>query len=330
MNELRELVQERMGVYLLDLRRQVKERKYRGSQWIKKVLAVTICIAIAIKVRSYGYQNLINKYREESQEMIIAAKRFYQSHVKEPIKRIYRTIRYDEATLGINASKSNLEAERDALEKMVVEYMEKMHPEDIATSEEYREVCKQASEGNLSLIIDDYAESIKSPIKNSLFGNLLQLVLIQVHKLKVDAEKGVVVMDQLMRANELNFQLLTLFPAVLVIGSIGTWLYNWMYPGVDPKVVAEIRHQFREVAIIINSYNTSDKSKSNKSDSQSGLSGRDLGRLVYCINCVQELADKLPATERQYLIMDSQELLNSEFNISQKLVTVDRVYHNLK
>ncbi len=50
------------------------------------------------------------------------------------------------------------------------------------------------------------------------FGPLARLFLIQVHKLKLDTEKTFVVMDQLLRANELNFQALAAIPALLVFG----------------------------------------------------------------------------------------------------------------
>lgn len=323
---LLELVRQRMCTYLLEIRKQVKDRKCYKSNWFKKTLFFALLGFGFYKIESYGIQNLINKGKEESVQIIGALQRFFHSHLEEPLTRIYRTIRYDEATLGINVSTSNLDAERNALATMVIDYLKENHPNTIANSNDYHDIYKQASEGNLAMVIDDYASSVKTPIHQSLFGPLLQLVLIQVHKLKVDAERSIVVMDQLMRANELNFQLLTLFPAVLLLGGSFYWIYRKFYGGVDPRVVAHIRHQFRQVSIVINSYNSN---ASTDISTKKHMSTKDMGKLVFCINSVQENADKLSAIERKYLLKDSQELLDSTFTISQKLVTVDRIYHNL-
>ena len=44
----------------------------------------------------------------------------------------------------------------------------------------------------------------------------MQLLLIQTQVMKVDMESALMQMDQIMRANRLNFSLMTCMPAVLV------------------------------------------------------------------------------------------------------------------
>ena len=47
---------------------------------------------------------------------------------------------------------------------------------------------------------------MKSPIRNTLAGDLTEELLIQGQKLKVDMETVFLTMDQLLQANEINFQ----------------------------------------------------------------------------------------------------------------------------
>jgi hypothetical protein len=49
-----------------------------------------------------------------------------------------------------------------------------------------------------------YERELESPIKNALFGDLLSLLLIQVHKAKVDVARAMLALDKLMRANGAN------------------------------------------------------------------------------------------------------------------------------
>ena len=48
-------------------------------------------------------------------------------------------------------------------------------------------------------------------------GDLARLALIQVQKTKVDVEVAMTALDKLLKANELNFTLLTLVPAVAAV-----------------------------------------------------------------------------------------------------------------
>jgi len=42
------------------------------------------------------------------------------------------------------------------------------------------------------------------------------MMLIQVQKQKVDVERGMLALDQLLKSNELNFQLMATIPAILL------------------------------------------------------------------------------------------------------------------
>ncbi|KAH1092973.1 hypothetical protein GLYMA_14G037400v4 [Glycine max] len=51
------------------------------------------------------------------------------------------------------------------------------------------------------------------PIQNLLNGELVRAILIQVQKLKLDTETAMLELNQILRANEINFAVLTALPA---------------------------------------------------------------------------------------------------------------------
>jgi hypothetical protein len=63
-------------------------------------------------------------------------------------------------------------------------------------------------------------EVASNPILGVVTGELIQAFLIQVQKLKADVEEEMVGIDRLLRANELNLQIMATVPA-LIIASAG-------------------------------------------------------------------------------------------------------------
>jgi nuclear-control-of-ATPase protein 2 len=56
-------------------------------------------------------------------------------------------------------------------------------------------------------------------------GDLMQLLLIQTQVMKVDMESALLQMDQIMRANRLNFSIMAGMPALIAVmlsGSVGS------------------------------------------------------------------------------------------------------------
>lgn len=56
-------------------------------------------------------------------------------------------------------------------------------------------------------------------------GDLLQLVLIQIQKTKVDLAVAMAALDRLLRANQLNFALLAMIPSAMLLHL--TWVWLW-------------------------------------------------------------------------------------------------------
>jgi len=77
-------------------------------------------------------------------------------------------------------------------------------------------VEEEAVKGDISRVMSRYETQISRPIYNLLFDDLLSIILIQAQHQKVSLERAMLALDQLMRANELNFQLIGLFPVCLL------------------------------------------------------------------------------------------------------------------
>src|SRR3990167_2473092 len=312
------------------IKKGVEAVECKKSRWITYSMMGIVVIGVSIYIRSKGIEVILRSVDNTIIQWTDAVSRFFQNHIEEPLTKIYRTIRYDEASLGINASVENLESERQALATMVTNYISSAHPS--TSAEILAEINIKALDGDVSMIISDYTESIRSPLREALFGPLLQLVLIQVHKLKVDAEKTVVVMDKLMRANELNFQILTLLPAVALFSVLVPWLFKLIRRKPSSRTLSlEFRKALRDVSIILNNKNRYSESALNKKDSQghdNSLTLEEYGKLAYSVNILQGLAYCLPLEERHLFLADAQKLLESSFTLHQKVAIVNRIYQN--
>lgn len=119
-----------------------------------------------------------------------------------PMLEIWHTVRYSKFSARIT-DEAILKQDYDALNRMVHDYGMDAGGELQAADFEH--------------ILKEYERNMKNPIKGALMGDLIRLILIQVQKGKVDLGRALLSLDKLMRANELNFELLTVIPVVVVL-----------------------------------------------------------------------------------------------------------------
>lgn len=79
----------------------------------------------------------------------------------------------------------------------------------------------------LEVVMSRYEKEVMHPIQNLVSGELARALLIQVQKLKLDIEEAMLELDQILRANEINFAILAALPAfflsVFVMILARTW-----------------------------------------------------------------------------------------------------------
>uniref|UniRef100_A0A0A0KEX5 Protein DGS1, mitochondrial n=2 Tax=Cucumis sativus TaxID=3659 RepID=A0A0A0KEX5_CUCSA len=79
----------------------------------------------------------------------------------------------------------------------------------------------------LAIVMTRYEKELMHPIQNLLSGELARALLIQVQKLKLDIETAMLELDQILKANEINFAVLAALPAfflsLLLLMLLRTW-----------------------------------------------------------------------------------------------------------
>jgi nuclear-control-of-ATPase protein 2 len=157
--------------------------------------------------------------------------RFWNTHAATPWREIRAelTLAFEQNTdvVGIE----QLESSKASLDRMLKQYtVQATRPGySAALYRAYRTVGGGKTEqGTLEPIpLDPFAlvtarveEELKSPLQNMLGGDLMQLLLIQTQVMKVDMESALLQMDQILRANRLNFSLMAGLPTLLALVSM--------------------------------------------------------------------------------------------------------------
>ncbi|KAK0735798.1 ATP synthase regulation protein NCA2-domain-containing protein [Apiosordaria backusii] len=152
---------------------------------------------------------------------------FWFNWVVEPIRKVIGTIRHDETSEIAIMSRDSLKADRESLERMVVEFA--LDNPDIAvgnstiTEAQISEIRTRVKEGDVTPILKAYEKDLKKPLVGAIRGDLIRSLLIQVQKTKVDLEVAISGIDALLKSQELVFGFIGLTPGILV--SIGLFQY---------------------------------------------------------------------------------------------------------
>ena len=122
-------------------------------------------------------------------------------------------------------SKDSLKADRESLERMVVDFAVQ-HPENGVnyTEPQVAEIRAKVKEGDLTPVLKAYERDMQSPIKNVIMGDLIRTLLIQVQKTKVDVEVAIGGIDSLLKSQELLFGFVGVAPGVLISYFVAQWL----------------------------------------------------------------------------------------------------------
>ena len=73
------------------------------------------------------------------------------------------------------------------------------------TEAQLADIRSKVKEGDLTPVLRAYEQEMKSPIVRAVTGNLIQALLIQIQKTKVDVEVAIGGIDSLLKSQELLF-----------------------------------------------------------------------------------------------------------------------------
>ncbi|KAJ3333904.1 Nuclear control of ATPase protein 2 [Blyttiomyces sp. JEL0837] len=257
-----------------------------------------------------------------------ALKRFYKASVDtvtafaknwivEPILGIYNTIRYKERRLAIMGAES-LDSDLQSLERMVMAFA---RDHGVSNIEDLSRISEKVQRGDLKIIMERYEDDLRNPIRNTVRGDLLRTVLIQVQKAKVDLALAMSGVDKLLQANELNFAIMSIVPVVILLYFSGQAARQYIrtWAGLSFRVSCRnLRISLRSVERLLNRADRCDPKTE-------GLNAVESGLLLCEIHFLQSQLTRIPVAHRQSFAEDIAELSERNLSILQKLRVAQRM-----
>lgn len=181
----------------------------------------------------------------------------WQNWIVSPLVEILNTIRHDPNSQLALMSEESLQSDLGSLKRMVIEYV---RDNDIAVpvsgstvllsslnAETQQQVidtiANSVAHGDLSLLLQDYEQSLNHPLWAVMAGQMVRNVLIQVQKTKVDGAVALAGIDKIVRSQQLVFGCLAASPALF-----GVWYGIGWTRGLwnqERKDVKQLRLQVR-------------------------------------------------------------------------------------
>jgi nuclear-control-of-ATPase protein 2 len=199
---------------ITDLARQNGRPPRLVRYWLP-VAALLISSSTIFRILVNRQDDIINWIRD----LGTTTRDFWFNWVVDPVRKIVGTIRHDANSEIAIMSRDSLRADRESLERMVVEFA--LDNPDIAvgnpsiTEHEIGEIRSKVKEGDVTPVLKAYEKDLRRPIVGAIRGDLVRSLLIQVQKTKVDLEVAISGIDALLKSQELVFGFVGLTPGVL-------------------------------------------------------------------------------------------------------------------
>jgi nuclear-control-of-ATPase protein 2 len=315
---LRYVLQHALPTYSTSFNAVVKEngRPSRLVRYWLPATALLISSTTILRIFVNRREEILTWIREFGQTVID----FWTNWVVEPAKKVIGTIRHDEDSEVSIMSKRSLEADRESLERMVVDFAVK-NPDGPALNEtQIADIRAKVREGDLTAVLKSYEKDIQSPVRGAIVGNLASALLIQVQKTKVDVELAMSGIDSILKSQELLFGFIGLTPGLLV--SIGA--YRWLR-GVfsSRKGVQRWARQGRMLLILRNI----DRILTGATPTEFGeMSYKDHGLLLCEVHLLRQAANgNLPRRIFHDFLVEVDELVDVRSGLERQQKVVERI-----
>ncbi|KAI8644849.1 ATP synthase regulation protein NCA2-domain-containing protein [Parasitella parasitica] len=256
---------------------------------------------------------------------------FVLNWIWEPVVKVYGTIRLKDQRLSL-LSKEGLQSDLDSLERMVVGFArDNLH----MSENELSRLAIDIREGDMSVLLKEYEKEIKNPLKNVIVGDLLQTILIQVQKTKVDVDLAMSALDKLLKSNELNFAFLAVAPSMLLTWASVSWFKNTIQGRSQQKMkktgipMKETLRRIERQLIVVEPIQN-DKGELNEwssSNDQHQIECETQGILLCEVHLLRAYARSLPLrnSTRARFLEDIRDLENPSLTNEQKIQTIARM-----
>lgn len=216
---LRDLLVSRIPSHIANTK-QVVGRNGRPSRLIRYWLPAGLLVlssSTILRLLVNRKADIINWVRD----LGLTAKDFWFNWVVDPVRKIIGTIRHDSNSEIALMSRESLKADRDSLERMVVEFA--LDKPNLAvgasslTDAQVAAIRAKVREGDVTPVLRAYEKDLRTPFVGAVKGDLVRALLIQIQKTKVDLEVAISGIDALLRSQELVFGFVGLTPGGLVL-----------------------------------------------------------------------------------------------------------------
>lgn len=218
---------------LIVLQKNIKKYKMEMNESLmaKKPSNWPIYLILLMTLPNYSMKIYSNKDYIISwinENFVQAIGNLYYTWIKVPILNILNTVTHDDNSQISIMGKKSLSSDLDSLERMLMTYFEKLKIIEKSNSIGENLILQNIRDGDLTLFMKSYEEQINSPVRNLIMGDLIQSILIQVQKTKVDGDLVINGIDQLLKSQELVFKFIAILPTVMILISLISYLKNYV------------------------------------------------------------------------------------------------------
>ncbi|CAN6483859.1 unnamed protein product [Victoria cruziana] len=184
-------------------------------------VGLSLCSVWLLRHSSLTGSSDIDNWIRDTKESTLA---FWKDHVEMPLLSIrdelFETFR--------RRHKGVMELEEvqltaNSLHKMLLAFTEQTTGPKFAADASDQEL--------LEIVMNRYEKELMHPIQNLLGGELARALLIQIQKLKLDIETAMLELNQILRANEINFAILAALPAFFLVLILVMVVWPWFTQG---------------------------------------------------------------------------------------------------
>eukprot|EP00455_Lapot_gusevi_P054432 TRINITY_DN8725_c0_g2_i6.p1 TRINITY_DN8725_c0_g2~~TRINITY_DN8725_c0_g2_i6.p1 ORF type:complete len:532 (+),score=127.61 TRINITY_DN8725_c0_g2_i6:55-1650(+) len=289
----------------------LKKPSHFRRNWHWYTLGAVATTVLATKI--YRNRDALSQWASETG---LAMYNFFTEHVTMPIMRIYSHVFQTFRDRAVGTSIQQLDASKETLSRMLLDFA-RTHPDP---SFSQRQIETLARQGDIAYVMKNYEAQIQKPLKGLMAGDLVQALLIQIQKLKIDTEGAMVSLDQLLQANEINFELLAIVPGLLIGFPLVSSVYNFIFyrqvPLSQQLSARHLRLLVRMVdSLLINCYH-----QHHLTLSQTGF------LLLHTEMMLNEGKLVLHRDDFELLVEDVEEIRDMSLTVVQKKLIVDRMF----
>lgn len=222
----------------------------------------------------------------------VTTRDFWFNWVVEPVRKLIGTIRHDSTSEIAIMSRDSLKADRESLERMVVDFA--VDKPSLAGSNsplnesQIADIRAKVKEGDVTPVLKAYEHDLRKPFVGAVKGDLVRSLLIQVQKTKVDLEVAISGIDALLKSQELVFGMVGLTPGILVSVAVLSYLR-----GIFLSNRRGVRQRGEQVGRCVRTLRNIDRIFSEATPSQNNLlSYKDHGLLITEVHILRNLVRK--------------------------------------